>query len=95
MMKSYLIVIPKNIKDEINNFCSYFAEGGENTFIFAKTNDGVNPTHYVCYWNMNKSEQFIFKQKYKEYMYDMSKTTKESVYKKLGLSDLPIDDEIS
>ena len=94
-MKTYLIVIPKTIQSEVNNYCVQFADGGENTFTVPKTNDGINATHYVAHWNMNKAEQFAMKLKYNDYMYDMSETTKEKVFANLGLSDLPIDDEIS
>ena len=93
-MKQYLTIIKAKDLDQANIEARYRTRNINDLFYAAKTTNGETITHYVSHHPFDDQEAANMRE-YFENFYDMSETTKESVYKKLGLSDLPIDDEIS
>lgn len=92
-MKQYLTIIEAKDLEQSNIQARLRTRNIHDLFYAPKTTDSKTITHYVSHHPFDKQEAANMRE-YFEHFYDMSETTKEAVYKKLGLSDLPIDDEI-
>lgn len=89
-MKQYLTIITANQLQQANIEARYRTRNIHDLFYATKTNDGETITHYVSHHPFDDQEAANMRE-YFEHFYDMSETTKEAVYKKLGLRDLPIE----
>jgi hypothetical protein len=96
-MKRFITIIPAELQQEANEYCSNFVDGGEFTFTVKLSPSGEEPvTHYLSNWNMTKTEEFIMKQKYETYMTEVEEMTDAVVIEQLGLQKIiPNDDFIS
>ena len=93
-MKQYLTIIEAKDLEQANIEAKLRTKNNHNLFYATKTTDGETITHYVSHHPFDDQEAENMREYFKHF-YDMSETTKEAVYKKLGLSDLLQDDEIS
>lgn len=94
IIKTYLTIIESKDLEQANIESRFRTKNIHDLFYATKTINGETITHYISHHPFDNQEAANM-QEYFTHFYDMSKTTKEAVYKKLGLSDLPIDDEIS
>jgi uncharacterized membrane protein len=88
-MKRFITILPAELKQEANEYCSQFADDGQYTFQAQLSFDGKEPaTHYISNWNMTKSEEFLMKQKYKSYMNEVEEPSDASIIEQLGLKKI-------
>ena len=86
-MKRYVTIIPFELQENANAYCSQFADGGEYTFTSGLSADGEHPeTHFVSSWVMNKAEEYAMKLQFEEYMYQTE--NHKSLLNELGLQPL-------
>ena len=88
-MKRFITIIPAELQQEANEYCSQFTDGGQYTFQAQLSADGTEPaTHFISNWNMTKAEEFIMKQKYESYMTEVEEMSHVDVLKKAGLKEV-------
>jgi hypothetical protein len=92
-IKQYLTVIPLSEVEQANQYAKIHTANYHDLFYVQMTDNGETPTHYVSHHPFDKTEAENMKAHFTHF-YDMSETTKEAVFKKLGLEQLPQDDEI-
>lgn len=94
-MKRFITIIPADLQKQANDYCSQFADGGELTFIIELSANGLEPvTHYISNWAMNKYEQFIMKQKYEQYMYEVEDSADTVILQQLNLQKINKTDDL-
>ena len=93
MIKNYLTIIEAKDLEQANTEARYRTKNIHDLFYAGKTTNGETITHYVSHHPFDEQEAANMREHFTHF-YDMSKTTKEKVFADLGLSDLPIDDEL-
>ena len=92
-MKKYLTVIPLNQVKQANQYAKLHTANYHDLFYAQMTNNGKTPTHYISHHPFDKQEAENMRA-YFTHFYDMSETTKEQVFADLGLTQLPIKEEV-
>jgi len=85
-MKRYIIIIPSEIQQEANDYCSQFTSGGEYTFTSELSANGLEPaTHYISNWLMTQAEEYLMKQRYEQYMNEVQEVDDTLLLQELNL----------
>jgi hypothetical protein len=88
-MKRYIIILPAELQQEANEYCSQFTSGGEYTFTIKLSTDGLEPvTHYISNWFMTQAEEFLIKQRYEQYMNEVQNSDDTLLLQKLNLQKI-------
>ena len=90
-MKQYLTIIKAEELAQSNIEARLRTANYHDLFYAPMTNDGETITHYVSHHSFNNQEATNMAA-YFEHFYDMTQTTKEAEFAKLGLALLPIEE---
>jgi len=90
IMKQYLTIIKAKELTQANIEARLRTSNYYDLFYAVMTTDGETITHYVSHHPFNEQEATNMAA-YFENFYDMTQTTKEAEFAKLGLSLLPLE----
>jgi hypothetical protein len=91
IMKQYLTIIKAEDLAQSNIEARLRTSNYHDLFYAGMTTDGETITHYVSHHPFNEQEAANMAD-YFEHFYDMTQTTKEAEFAKLGLSLLPMEE---
>ena len=90
-MKQYLTIIKVEDLAQSNIEARVRTSNYHDLFYAGMTTDGETVTHYVSHHPFNEQEAANMAD-YFEHFYDMTQTTREAEFVKLGLALLPIEE---
>jgi hypothetical protein len=92
-MKQYLTIIKAEDLAQANIEARYRTSNYRDLFYASMTNNNKDITHYVSHNPFNEQEAANMAA-YFENFYDMTQTTIEAEFAKIGLTRLPYEDEL-
>lgn len=96
MKKRFITILPAELQQEANDYCSQFTDGGQNTFTVLLSYNGLEPaTHYISNWFMTQAEEYIMKQKYQTYMNEVEETSDAYIIEQLGLKKIIQENDLT